>query len=203
MGAIVVPFRGATGKSRLAALPPRLRRRLALAMLGDVVAACTCAGRTIVVTSDRAAAKAADELGAIVVDDPGGGQGAAVARGLDSGPAGRILIVNADVPCVVPRDLRALEAATPPGGIALVAAPDGTTNALGLARAELFDPLYGPGSADRFREHAELLGVDFVEASIPTLVDDVDEAADLERIGLAAGPRTLAAAAALAELISA
>ena len=44
-----------------------------------------------------------------------------------------ILIVNADVPCVVPDDLRALLAATPAGGIALVEALDGTTNALGLS----------------------------------------------------------------------
>jgi 2-phospho-L-lactate guanylyltransferase len=203
MAAIVVPFRGATGKSRLAAIPARARRRLGLAMLGDVVAACTCAGRTIVVTSDRAAAKTAKELGAAVAGDPGGGQGAAVASALASAPAGRVLVVNADLPAVVPHDVRALEAATPPGGIAIVIAGDGTTNALGLARADLFAPLYGPGSAERFRAHAESLAVDFVEASIPTLIEDVDEPGDLERMGLGVGPRTLAEAASLAELVSA
>jgi 2-phospho-L-lactate guanylyltransferase len=180
-----------------------MRRRLGLAMLADVVVACTCTGRTIVVTSDRMAAKTAKEFGASVAEDPGGGQGPAVASALASVPAGRVLVVNADLPCVVPHDIRALEAATPPGGIAVVIAADGTTNALGLARAELFEPLYGVASADRFRDHAELLGVDFVEASIPTLIEDVDEPADLERIGLSAGPRTLAAAASVAELVSA
>ena len=82
-------------------------------------------------------------------------------------------------------------------------ADDGTTNALGLARAELFAPLYGPGSAERFRAHAEGLRVDFVEASIPTLIEDVDEPDDLERMGLGVGPRTLAEAASLGELVSA
>ncbi len=154
-------------------------------------------------TSDRAGRRTAVDLGAMVVSDPGGGQGAAVASALESVPVGRVLIVNADLPCVVPHDVRALEAATPPGGVALVAALDGTTNALGLARAELFEPLYGAGSADRFREHADGLGVDFVEATIPTLVDDVDQLADLERIGLNAGPRTLAVRASVAQLVSA
>jgi 2-phospho-L-lactate guanylyltransferase (CobY/MobA/RfbA family) len=155
------------------------------------------------VTSDGAAAKLAEDLGATIAEDPGGGQGAAVARALSAAPAGRVLVVNADVPSVVPHDLRALEAATPPGGIAIVIAADGTTNALGLARADLFQPLYGPGSAERFRAHVEGLGADVVEASIPTLIEDVDQPGDLERLGLRVGPRTLAAAASLAKLVSA
>ena len=95
-----------------------------------------------------------------LVDDPGGGQGAAVAgraRGLRAGP---ILIVNADVPCVVPDDLRALLAATPAGGIALVEALDGTTNALSLsARRRPSRRSTGADSAARFRAHAESLGL--------------------------------------------
>jgi 2-phospho-L-lactate guanylyltransferase len=201
--AIVVPFRGATGKTRLDALQPRARRALGLAMLGDVVAACTSVGETIVVTSDTEGRATAVELGAKIVDDPGDGQASAVGHGFGWAAPGRVLVVNADLPCAVPRDIRALEVATPAGGIALVAARDGTTNALGLAGAELFAPLYGPGSAARFREHADRLGVEFVEASISTLLEDVDEPGDLERIGLTAGPRTLAAAASIRELVSA
>jgi 2-phospho-L-lactate guanylyltransferase len=191
MAPIVVPFRGVNGKQRLDALPPEERSALALAMLADVLAACRSVGPTTVVTSDELAGRLAEDNGAAVVADPGSGQGAAVAaalRGID----GPVLVVNADVPCVVPRDLRSLEAATPDDGFAFVAARDGTTNALGLSDAAHFAPLYGPGSAERFRLHAHTLGVQFVPAAIPNLADDVDSLADLERLELRVGPRTLA-----------
>ena len=59
-----------------------------------------------------------------------------------------MLVVNADLPCAKARDLLTLLGALPEGGIALVEAADGTTNALALAAPHLFAPLYGPGSAD-------------------------------------------------------
>lgn len=197
MAAIVVPFRGATGKRRLEQVPAHIRRELALAMLADVLAAATVVGRTIVATPDPDGQALAEEFGAAVVEDHTRGQGAAVARALRTLPRGRVLVVNSDLPSVLPRDLRSLAAAVPAGGVALVEAADGTTNALGLARPRLFIPLYGPESASRFRAHAEGLGVDFVSASIASLHDDVDELADLERLGLRAGPRTLAVAESL------
>ena len=188
MPAVVVPFRGEGAKLRLAPLESVDRRDLALAMLGDVLVACRAAGRTTVVTDDRDALGLADELGVATLADPGGGQGAAVAAALGGGrPA---LVVNADVPCVVPRDLRALFAAAPEDGFALVEARDETTNALALPRPELFRPLYGPGSARRFRAHAAGLGVDAVAATIPNLVEDVDTLADLRRLQYRVGPRT-------------
>src|SRR5687767_11448392 len=192
MAAIVVPFRGAGGKQRLASLPDDERKALALAMLADVLAACRSVGTTVVVTPDEEAARVAGEHEAAVVEDPGSGQGAAVAAAL-RGVVGPVLVVNADVPCVVPQDLRSLEAATPEHGIAYVAASDGTTNALGLSEPTLFAPLYGPGSAERFRVHAHTIGADVVPASIPNLSDDVDSIADLDRLELRVGPRTLAA----------
>src|SRR5438093_1061785 len=89
-------------------------------------------------------------------------------------------------PAVVsPRDGRARAGAPPAGGLALAAAADGTTNALALADAELFEPLYGPGSAERY----EALGPSRrVEA--PNLIDDVDTVADLERLAPRLGPQT-------------
>src|SRR5205807_2772191 len=139
----------------------------------------------------------AAELSVGTADDPGDGQAAAVASALEGVEPGGILIVNADVPCVVPHDLRALLAATPAGGIALVEALDGTTNALSLPSPDVFAPLYGRGSAARFRAHARELGLQAVAVAIPNLVDDVDTIDDLQRVQLRAGPRTQAA---LAEL---
>ena len=194
MAAIVVPFRGAGGKQRLGPLTDDEREALALAMLEDVLAACRAVGDTAVVTSDDGGARLADEHGARVVDDPGKGQGAAVAAALRD-LVGRALVVNADVPCLTPDDLDRLAAATPASGFALVPARDGTTNALGLSEPALFAPLYGPGSAERFRLHGERLGVDVVTAEIANLIDDVDSIDDLRRVERRVGPRTSSAEA--------
>ena len=189
MAPIVVPFRGAGAKLRLIPVPEPEREALALAMLGDVLSACRVVGPTTVVTDDPGASALARELDARPLADPGEGQGAAVSAALE-GVEGQVLVVNADVPCVVPHDLRSLLRATPAGGIAFVQAADGTTNALGLNRAELFAPLYGPGSAERFRARADELGGEALAVAIPNLTDDVDTLADLRRVGLRAGPRT-------------
>jgi 2-phospho-L-lactate guanylyltransferase len=159
-------------------------------MLGDVLSACVAVGRTRVVTADEEGAAVAVEAGAESVPDPGGGQGAAVTAGLEGATPDGILVVNADVPCVVPHDLRSLLAATPAGCLALVEALDGTTNALSLPSIEAFAPLYGPSSADRFRAHAASLGLEAVTVALPNLADDVDTMDDLARLQLRAGPRT-------------
>lgn len=189
---IVVPFRGRSGKQRLAA-PQEVRAELSLAMLGDVLAAAVATGRTLLVTEDPAARALAAELGAEVVGDPGDGQGEAIAAALEHVEPGPVLVVNADVPCVVPHDLRTLVGAAELGAIGYVQAEDGTTNALALPDASLFAPLYGGGSARRFREHAKAAGVTAIACAIPNLSDDVDTVEDLERAGLRAGPRTQAA----------
>jgi 2-phospho-L-lactate/phosphoenolpyruvate guanylyltransferase len=191
MATVVIPFAGAEGKTRLHS-SRRVRRALAHAMLCDVLAACVSVGRTRVVTPDDDAATAGLDAGAETVPDPGGGQGAAVQAGLEGVEPGGILVVNADVPCVVPHDLRSLLAATPAGCLALVEALDGTTNALSLPTPEAFAPLYGPSSSDRFREHATSLGLEAVSVALPNLADDVDTMDDLTRLQLRAGPRTQA-----------
>jgi 2-phospho-L-lactate/phosphoenolpyruvate guanylyltransferase len=193
--AIVVPFAGLEGKTRLHA-SRRVRAELSLAMLGDVLAAAVAVGSPHVVTADAAGAALARELGAEVVADPGGGQGAAVAAALEGLPEEPLLIVNADVPCALPADLRALLEA--PGALALVEALDGTTNALRLPAPGVFAPLYGPGSADRFRAHAGRLGLEAVSVDLPNLADDVDTIADLSRLHLRLGPRSQERLAAIA-----
>ena len=130
MVTVVIPHRADGGKRRLA-LGSGLRESVAEAMLADVLAAARAVGR------------------AVVADAPGG-QGAAVARVLAE-VTGSVLVVNSDLPCATADDLRALLAAAPPDGLALVAARDGTTNALALSDAALFEPVYGDRSAARFR----------------------------------------------------
>jgi 2-phospho-L-lactate guanylyltransferase (CobY/MobA/RfbA family) len=157
---VVVPFRGASAKSRLG------RPEVARAMLEDVLAA-------------------ARAVGDVVVANGHGGQAAAVAEAL-AAVDGAALVVNADLPCATAADLRILLDATPAGGIAIVAAGDGTTNALSLADARLFAPLYGPGSASRF------LAAGAVAVVVPNLADDVDVAEDLVRVRDRVGSRTRA-----------
>jgi 2-phospho-L-lactate guanylyltransferase len=147
-------------------------------MLGDVVGAALEVGRVLVVTDDPSVVPP----GAEVVADPGEGLGAAVAAGL-SRVSGHALVVNADLPLANAASLRLLAAA----GLALVEAADGTTNALSLPDTAAFVPLYGAGSAARFRAHAP-----FATASIPELEVDVDSDADLERLSGRLGPRTRA-----------
>ncbi len=192
MTQIVVPFRGESGKQRLDA-PDAVRATLALAMLGDVLAACVATGRTRVVTNDNDARALAEELGAEPVDDPGGGQGAAVAAGLEQIGDGAVIVVNGDVPCVVPHDLRTLAGPAELGAVGFVEAEDGTTNALVLPHSSLFAAHYGEGSADRFRKHFEAQDVIAIAVVIPNLCDDVDTMEDLRRVGFRAGPRTQAA----------
>jgi 2-phospho-L-lactate guanylyltransferase len=169
---IVVPYRG-DAKRRL---PASIRAAVAVAMLGDVVAAALEVGRVLVVTDDLAAVPP----DAHALADPGGGLGAAVAAGLAL-VDGHALVVNADLPCATPDAIRRLAAE----GLALVEAADGTTNALSLPDPAVFAPLYGPGSAARFRTHAP-----FTTLDIPELVTDVDTGEDLERVALLCGPRT-------------
>src|SRR4051794_4183428 len=196
MPTVVIPFAGVTGKTRLHT-SGRVRAELSIAMLGDVIAAARTVGSIRVATSDPAGARTAEEAGAAAVADPGDGQGAAVAAALEGLEPGGILIVNADVPCIVPDDLRALLAATPAGGIALVEALDGTTNALSISAAQQFESLYGRDSAERFRARAKALDVDCVSVALPNVADDVDTIDDLKRLHLRLGPRSQVALASM------
>jgi 2-phospho-L-lactate guanylyltransferase len=196
MPKIVVPFAGVEGKSRLNASPVE-RHELSLAMLGDVLATCVAVAPTAVVTGDAGARALALVAGAEAVGDPGGGQGAAVQAALARLEPGAVLVVNADLPCVEPDDLHALVACAPAVAVALVEAPDGTTNALRLPSPGAFAPLYGRGSAARFRAHAAEQGLEVISLPIPNLADDVDSLEDLHRLAARCGPRTKAC---LAEL---
>lgn len=185
MATVVIPFRGTDSKRRLDHVSEHDRRRIADAMLADVLDAATAVGPVFVVSPEEPALPA----GATYVPDPRRGQGAAVRAGLDAalaaGAPAPFLVVNADLPCATARDLLALAGAVPDGGLALAAAADGTTNALALADDRLFEPCYGPGSAERFAALAEARRVE-----APNLVDDVDALTDLSRLAARLGTRS-------------
>jgi 2-phospho-L-lactate guanylyltransferase len=185
MATVVVPFRSTDPKRRLAHVSEGDRERLAAAMLADVVDAIAPVGPVVVVSAQAPALPA----GAMHVADPRAGQGAAVRAALDAAVARGLpapyLVVNADLPCVTTRDVLALAGAVPNGGLAYVAAADGTTNALALADERLFEPVYGPGSAGRFAALAPSRALDS-----PNLMDDVDTVDDLVRLGPRLGAHT-------------
>jgi 2-phospho-L-lactate guanylyltransferase (CobY/MobA/RfbA family) len=151
----LIPYR-IGGKTRLG------DPKLALAMLSDVTDAVN---------------ELAEE--ALVVDGPGG-QGEAVAGTL-AVRRGPVTILNADLPCVTSAEIEELTAAAP----ALVAARDGTTNALALRDVGDFEPLYGPGSAARFAKHLGAISLD-----LPGMRDDVDTWDDVERVRDRVGKHT-------------
>ena len=123
--------------------------------MSDVVAAC----------------RDADPADVLIVGAPGG-QGEAV-EGALADHRGAVTIVNSDLPCATPDELRQLSAAAP----AIAPARDGTTNAIALRDARQFVPLYGPGSAARFMDALAARAVD-----LPGLCDDVDTWDDLDRV---------------------
>ena len=138
------------GKSRLAdVLDGDARADLVLFLLRRVVGACQEAGLAVcVVSPDPDVHAAARSLGADALDDGGRDLSASVAFALEryAGATG-VAVLAADLPHVTAEDVRELLAHARP--LALVAAADGTTNAIAACPPSAFRPSYGPGSAAR------------------------------------------------------
>lgn len=210
MPAAVVPVKSlAAGKSRLAAALGRgPAEALALAMLGDVLAALRAVPAldvVAVVTPDRDVAEAAARAGAraLLGDDPGlDASLARAARELAPAAAGGLLVVLGDVAGARAEDLaRLLDAlaAGPAPRAALAPSVDGGTAALARRPPDAFPSRFGPDSARRHREAAAAAGVPLIELALPSLALDLDDEADLRAFlaGPGDGPRTRALLAAL------
>lgn len=171
----VIPLKALDrAKSRLGeVLDADARHDLALTMLARTVDACRGAGLDPwVVSPDPAVHASAEVLGARSLDDGGVDLTAAVALALaHHATAAIIVVVAADLPEITAEALLELIAQARP--LALVAAADGTTNAIAACPPAVFTPSYGPGSAAR---HGGL------HVRIAELERDLDTPADLRRV---------------------
>ncbi|MDX6540085.1 MAG: 2-phospho-L-lactate/phosphoenolpyruvate guanylyltransferase [Gaiellales bacterium] len=138
------------GKSRLAdVLDGDARADLVLFLMRRVVGACLEAGLEVcVVSPDAEVHVAARALGADALDDGGRDltESVALALARHAGATG-IAVLAADLPDVTAAEVRELIAHAHP--LALVAAADGTTNAIAACPPSAFRPSYGPASAAR------------------------------------------------------
>lgn len=213
----VVPYRGHSGKQRLAGfLSGSERRDVILALLGDVLDALEAVAtieRVFVVapSTTRLPSEAGARIELLAERDGGGSdepvglnpalvraQAKAMAAGVD-----RLLIVPADLPVLSAGDVEAVlhasETFAGPDGV--VIAPDGAdggTNALLLAPPAMLPPRFG---VDSFRAHLALaseLGVDAAVVRRAGLALDLDTPADVARLlRVGTSGRTLALARSL------
>lgn len=182
---VLVPVKPpAQGKSRLGPAGPE-RRELAAAFALDTVAACLEAAsvaEVLAVTDDAAFASELAATGCSVLPD-------GVAEDLNTTlrlaaaeahrrwPSLQPVAVCADLPALRAADLESALQAAAGAGAVFVSDAAGTGTTLYSAPVEEFVPHFGPHSraehlADGARE---------VDGPLPTLRQDVDDAADLER----------------------
>ena len=169
------------------------RRRLARAMVGDVLEALARVeglDGVILVSAERFEGVEAVE---VVHDPEEAGQSAAALRGVrtavDRG-AERVLLVPGDCPVLDPDEVTEL-LTEPDEGVVIVPDRHGAgTNALLIAPPDALGPAFGPGSLARHAALAHAAGVRVRVGRLPSLELDVDTPGDLAalRAALAARP---------------
>jgi 2-phospho-L-lactate guanylyltransferase len=179
----------AAAKQRLApALGSSARQALAKAMFADVLDSLRRVEgleAVAVVTADPVADAAARGARVLVLRDTAqAGQSAAASIGIAYALAEgfeRVLLVPGDTPLLDPEEVGSLLAA--PRAVSIVPDRHGTgTNALVLSPPDAIAPSFGPGSLKRHVEAAGAAGVSSPVVEIPTLMLDVDTAADLSAL---------------------
>jgi 2-phospho-L-lactate guanylyltransferase len=186
----VVPVKGGAGaKQRLGdAVAPDLRRRLALAMAEDVLAALTATPDlrgVIVVTADAAARALAERYGAQVLTEGAEagqtGAVAAAARALAREGRGAMLTIPGDVPLITPEEVARVIAAHDrvPDFVIAPAHDERGSNAILCAPPEAVPLTFGN---DSFRPHlaaARRAGLEPKILRLPGIGLDIDNPADL------------------------
>jgi len=187
--AAVVPVKRLDeAKGRLATLlAPDERRRLALAMLEDVLRAVQAVprvGLVAVVSPDRDALARASALGAETIEERPLVRGVNQALGqaartlVDRG-ADALIVIAADIPTALPADIEALLDALPDRGIALCPTEDRGTGALTLRPPDVIPFRYGRHSSVVHKREAVALGLPARVIRLVSLAHDVDEPGDL------------------------
>jgi 2-phospho-L-lactate guanylyltransferase len=194
-------------KGRLSVLlAPDERRRLALAMLEDVLRAVQAVPRVdlvAVVSPDADALARAAALGAEPLAEAplvrGVNQALSQAAALlaDQG-AGALLVVAADIPSALPAEIEALLEALPARGIAICPTDDRGTGALALRPPDVIPFRYGRHSSVLHKREAVARGLPARVLHAASLASDVDEPRDLS--DLLARPAETATHRLLAEL---
>lgn len=180
---LVIPVKGGRGaKTRLRAPDGVDHPSLALALAFDTLTAATQAlgrERVVVVTSDPAVCRAAEDRGCLLVADPGAGLNPAIRAGLRAlaghgGCPGGVLL--GDLPALRANELVQALAAAQEHPLAFVPDLEGTgTVLLTAARPAVLVPRFSAGSAAAHEEagHARL------DLDLPGLRRDVDDEASL------------------------
>jgi 2-phospho-L-lactate guanylyltransferase len=186
----VVPVKGGAGaKQRLGdAVAPDLRRRLALAMAEDVLAALAAAPGLrgiMVVTADAAARALAERYGTQVLTEGAEagqtGAVAAAARTLAREGRGAMLTIPGDVPLITPEEVARVIAAHDrvPDFVIAPAHDERGSNAILCAPPEAVPLTFGN---DSFRPHlaaARRAGLEPKILRLPGIGLDIDNPADL------------------------
>jgi 2-phospho-L-lactate guanylyltransferase len=189
MIAAVVPVKRLDeAKGRLAdLLAPDERRRLALAMLEDVLRALRAVpriDRIAVVSPDAAALARGGELGAEPLPEPPACRSvnqalAHASTVLADRGAEALLVVAADIPTALPADVEAVLEALPERGISVVPTDDRGTGALALRPPGVVPFRYGLRSSVVHKREAVALGLPARVLHLASLTRDVDEPDDL------------------------
>ncbi len=192
MIAALVPVKGLDeAKGRLADfLAQDERRRLALAMLEDVLRALQAVphvDHAAVVSPDRDALDRARELGAEAIEEPPFSRGVnqalthASAALSDTG-ADSLLVVAADIPTALPAEIEAILDALPERGIAVAPTDDRGTGALALRPPGVIPFSYGRNSSVLHKREAVARRLPARLLHLGSLARDVDEPDDLAEL---------------------
>ncbi len=209
MIAAIVPAKALDeAKTRLAAvLSEEERRRLALAMLEDVLAALACVSRldTVwVVSPDDEVLELARRSGVEAIAEPEsvrGLHGALIHAQDVMSPRSpdAVLVVLADVPAVSAGDVdRVLDTLGSDSGAVICPSSAGGTSVLALRPAGAIPFRFGPGSSALHQEEATTRGVPMQVLNIESLARDIDEPGDL--LYILRNPRETATRRLLSEL---
>jgi 2-phospho-L-lactate guanylyltransferase len=176
-------------KGRLAALlSEEERRRLALAMLEDVVGALQ-AVRAIdsvnVVSPDEEVLKRAAELGAATIAEPASVRGinqALTHAASTIAQADAVLVVLADIPGITPSDVETVLREPPERGVVICPSSAKGTGALFLRPPGVIPFRFGELSFQAHKREAAARRIEARVLHIDSIANDIDEPDDLRRV---------------------